>query len=175
MITCPNCKKTLPDWAQNCQFCGSDLKSVARPFLAPVQGRARGSARTADWIWPAYYGICGWDILNGIYGIIMGLQPHRAHGLMPATSSNPFLIFFGVFEIIWGLALAAKIEIVRGITNILCFLSIAAGVLQLVGYALSTALVPFFGGALVVVAAIFMTVFNIACSGLMIYLLGETD
>src|SRR5437773_422035 len=68
MTNCPKCNATLPDGSQSCQFCGTQW--------APVHGDAKRAGRTSfhggapSWIWPAYYGIAGWWILNGAFAIL---------------------------------------------------------------------------------------------------------
>src|SRR5690348_10553140 len=68
MIQCPNCNATLPDWAQTCQFCQTDVKKVARPKVVVQQ--KKGLKPAAPWIWPAYYAMCAFFVLEGIGGIL---------------------------------------------------------------------------------------------------------
>ncbi len=100
---------------------------------------------------------------------------HQPKNIFDSGGPNYFLVVIGAIGVVWGIGLLAKIEFIRGITNVLCFLSIAVDLLSLVGYVLGAGLAAMLGGSLLVVISMFATAFNIALNGLMIYLLGETD
>ena len=187
MITCPKCKNTLPDWTQVCQFCQSDVSKLARP-VQPQDRAIRGSSNTAAWIWPTYYFISTYFILIGIwhiFDIVLLLHAINAdatkHGL-PGSSTMSFVIvpiifdiILGAIPIVLGIGLIFKIEIIRGVTNFLCFLNIAVDLVMLVGNVLSAPIAGMVGGADLVMFGMFLQVTNLCFNGLMIYLIGETD
>ncbi|MGC8668931.1 MAG: hypothetical protein ACP5VE_12530 [Chthonomonadales bacterium] len=152
MIKCPACNATLPDGAVRCQFCGASLAVPQRSSPAP--NREEGSTGTPPWVWPAYYGVAVWWILQGVVHVLL------VRGGVVDTSIN------GLSAVI-GLGLLARIELVRGITNVMCFLSIVGGLFGL-GMAF---LEGGWSGAL----GMLLAVVQIAMAGFMIFLIGETE
>lgn len=108
MIICPQCKNTLPDWTQMCQFCKTDVTTVSRPVSAKTDNRSY-MGQTAQWIWPTYYAICGYIILGGVIGVIQGLT----------GSHRDFFVTFGlVIEILtigYGICLIMQVDFIRSL------------------------------------------------------------
>jgi len=124
----------------------------------------------AAWIYPVYYIISGYFVLGGIFNLIQGIS------LLNGKDQNVLGMFAYIFiviaavRILLGIGLAAKIEIVRGIVNVFCWISIAQGLLSLpatIGLAIVIGPIGWVG--------LVVGIFNVISAGLMIYLLGETD
>jgi len=156
MIKCPGCGKTLPDGNKNCQFCGADVSAVPRPVVAqkPRSYQAPGAPK---WVSPAYYVVSGYYVLAGLVFVLTGLKSYGS-------------IIFGVIDILFGIGLLLKIDLVRGIANILCWIQIALGAFGVLN---TLALVALFGPYALVL--VLMNVVQIAAAGFMIYLISETD
>jgi len=169
MIQCPNCKQSVPDWVQRCQFCQTELTNVARPIATKKPALVQAAA----WIYPTYYTIAGYFVLSGALEIIQTLYAANAHKGVEMHGMGPIqvvMIIIGAITSMIGLGLILKVEIVRGIVNIFCWLRIATSVLGLPA-AVGLALIL---GPIGIVALV-MSIFDIITGGLMIYLLGETD
>jgi hypothetical protein len=163
MIQCPNCKNTLPDTFTQCQFCGADVTKVVRP--APTKKASRPLYEPPKWVWIAYFGIAGYWLIGGIMDVVRGLTSLSGAGAFAYIG-----IAFGAFTALVGIGLMARVELVRGIVNVICFLRIIFGLLGLWG-ALWGSL---FLGPLALLFAVFAA-FDIVTGILMIYLLGETE
>lgn len=163
MIQCPNCKATLPDWVQQCQFCQAPTGHVLRPRQNAPNVRA---FEVPAWIWACYYGIAGLITIESIIDIVTTLV-HAKHGL--GFFDGVFLVFSAV-ECLVGVGLLLRLELVRSIVNIVCF----AGILRhLFGFLTSFALMivwPVVGVLLFVLNILFIIQY-----GFLIYLIGETD
>jgi hypothetical protein len=171
MIQCPKCSHQLPDWSQVCQFCQADLKGVARPKPDSKQMRP-AMPGTAPWIWPAYYIVSAYFLLGGVADIIQAIisMGHKTTALEGPSVFSYVAIIIGAITALIGIGLMAKVEIVRGIVNIFCWIRIATGLLSLPAtIGLAVIFGPF--GILLTI----MSIFNIVSAGLMIYLIGETD
>lgn len=173
MISCPKCKASLPDWATSCQFCQADTSKVSRPVEV---AKPKYKRELASWIWPAYYIIAILWIVSGVGGILEALNvgPFATTIKLQDVKIEPGvnllgLIFSGVSAII-GLGLLVKIEIIRGVVNVVCFLQIVNGLLGLWAGIMASAFLGPIG--------LFITIMNIVdivTGALMIYILGETD
>lgn len=162
MITCPGCQKTLPDWSQSCQFCGASTAKVVRP-VAPPKIRRPMATDAAPWVWVAYYVISVFYILRGAAGILTGV------GVLGEESKVVDIVFGSVNALI-GLGLLLRLEFIRGIMNVVCFLQmIGAAFGMIAGFFLSPLAGPF--AALLLL----LDVVQFCAAGLMIFLLGETD
>jgi hypothetical protein len=79
------------------------------------------------------------------------------------------IAFYGI-SVVLGIGLLAKIEIIRGIVNFVCGISLVFGILGLIGS---------FGSVLVLgglgVIMLIRNVLDICMNAFMIYLIGETD
>ncbi|HWA84246.1 MAG TPA: hypothetical protein VG820_12455 [Fimbriimonadaceae bacterium] len=171
MISCPKCNATLPDWAQTCQFCQTDVKAV--PRSKAVAPQKKGWTPAAPWIWPCYYAMCAFFVLEGLGGIIQTLLGSH-HKIMGQEVGLDVMSYVSMaidgFTILIGIGLALRVEIIRGIVNFFCGLRILFGIIDL-GFALLGSLLV---GALGFVFVI-LNLVNIASAGFMIYLIGETD
>lgn len=182
MISCSGCQQTLPDWAQKCQFCGTDVTKVARPASAPKRSNAPLAA-PAGWIYPVYYALCAYWIISGLghaaQSYHTAVTPVKLEMFgMKETVEAPGLASFGfmlgiaiaAFRVVVGAGLAARLEFARGIANFLAGLSILFGLLGLAGS---------FIGALVLgpwaILGIVMNTVDIVVGGMTIYLIGETE
>ncbi len=162
MIHCPNCNATLPDYVSRCHFCGS---TFANQNLPPKMRAASGgydATGRPKWVWPAYYGIAGWWILTGAVGIAQGLLLQHGGGIVGTAA--------GVLNVVFGLGLMARVEIVRGITNVVCFINIVFGLFSLVGAFLASAIFGLLGAIEMVVCMV-----NIGAAVFLMFLIGETD
>lgn len=176
MINCPKCNQSLPDWSQSCQFCGTDVKTVARP--APVQKKVSQVFITPQWVWVAYYAIALWWILGGAYDVMDAmylfgkplalLKLEREVGVV--SGPNIVGIVAGAVTCLFGIGLALKIELIRGIVNFFAGLKLLFALLGLAGSLLGMS----FSGALGLVFVI-MNIIDIVTSGALIFLIGETD
>jgi hypothetical protein len=121
MINCTKCSASLPDWAKTCQFCGTDVSSVARP--APVQKQSRGR-QPEQWVMGAYFGLAALYMIDGLYHVILALAD-----LKHFSSDVSLLIglIFGVATFVIGLGLILRIEFIRGIVNFFCGIQILLG------------------------------------------------
>src|SRR5437899_1950147 len=169
MIKCPGCQATLPDGALQCQFCGAQL---AAPPVA--RGYARGQTRQSSampgapsWVMPAYYGIALWWMLSGAWDILQAT-------VWAGKDSGGFLdvlgILFGGITALVGLGLLLRIDVVRGIVNVLCFLQIVFGILGLITSFLLSGPLGMIG-----ILGMIHSIVDIGTAGLMIYLIGETE
>jgi hypothetical protein len=157
MIQCPQCKRTLPDGNVRCQFCGADVSTIPRPV--PVKKTVAAQAPGApSWVGTAYYAVCGYYMLSGAINLVMGIL------------RGPFVMLLGALSLIFGLGLIFKVDFIRGIANIICWIQIVFGIL---GLAMS------FGWAMIIGPLAFlliaMNVIQVCMAGFMIYLIGETD
>lgn len=164
MIQCPNCGNSLPDTFAKCQFCGADVTKVPRPIAQPKQA-ASPYFQTAKWVWVAYYGIGGYWLLGGGMDIFRSLRSMSEAGFFAY-----FGLALGAFSVLVAIGLIARIELVRGIVNILSWLRIVSGALALWGALWGSLYI----GPIALLIALFGT-FDIASGVLMIYLLGETE
>lgn len=174
MITCPKCAQSLPDWSQVCQFCQSDLKNVPRPKPAPGQNSSRPLMQAAAWIWPAYYIISVYYVISGLMDVLGGvvmMTQHKNNVLGEQLGFFGYIaMIIGAITIVIGLGLLLRVEIVRGIVNVFCWIAILSGAFGLLGSVMSGGFFTAWG-----IVGIVKNVFSIATSGLMIYLIGETD
>jgi len=163
MIKCPKCTATLPDGSGYCQFCQSTFVPVG-----PVQKQKEkveiDFSGMPKWVWPAYRGIAIWWIVTGLYGI--------ASTLLGPGKDTPDVLFMAAegLSAMIGIGLLAKVEFVRKLVNICCFLTILQGGLGVVRIIIS----PHITGILALIQLL-IEVLNIGCAVLMIYLIGETE
>lgn len=176
MIQCPKCKQSLPDWSQNCQFCGSDVKGVSRP--AAAEKKKYAAFETPKWIWVCYYGIAIWWILGGIYDVLDSMyvfgKPVELLKLEKEfnTTVGPsiFGIVVGGLTALFGIGLAVKLELIRGIVNFFAGLRLIFGLLGLAGAIMGMT----FSGVLGL-SFVLINLADIVTAGLLIFIIGETD
>lgn len=181
MIACSGCHATLPDWAQKCQFCGTDVTKVARPVVAAKKPTSLGT--TPSWIWPVYYALCAYWVISGLghaaqtYHTAVTPVKMEMFGVKETIEAPGFASFGAIlgfaiaaFRIVVGIGLAARLEFARGIANFLAGLSIIFGVLGLAGSLIGT----MFAGPWGLLLALLNTV-DIISGAMTIYLIGETE
>jgi len=167
MITCPKCGNKLPGWAQICQFCKADVRAVARPAPAKKKQYHFASLEPPKWVFPAYYGILGlMTLLNGWAGFDDLLRMNAGKGwcLTPVTMAISF-----AFALVC-LMSALRVEIFRGILNVVCGISLALGLLDLLGGFIAVLGMPAYG-----LWTIAGALFRVATAAFMIFLIGETE
>lgn len=168
LIQCPKCQNSLPDWAQSCQFCGGDVKKVARPVHVQTQAKIDKSG----WVWPAYYALAAYWMLSGVLNIGQSIWPI----IHPKGDLGSFVLYayvgiaVGLLTFLVGLGLVLHVEIARGIANFLAGLKIIFGLLGLAGSVLGTLFSGAFGLILVI-----LNIVDIAAAAFAIYLIGETQ
>ena len=130
----------------------------------------------AAWIWPSYYVIAVYWIISGAEGIVQSLNlgPFATSVVIEGVKIDPGIsivgLVFSALSVVVGFGLLFKIEFMRGIVNVLCFLQILNGLLGLWTGVLSSALLGPIGLLITI-----MSIFNIVTGALMIYIIGETD
>src|SRR2546430_2241002 len=129
MTKCPKCNATLPDGSVSCQFCGNQWGTA--PGGAKHAGRTSYSGGTPGWIWPAYYGIAGWWIVNGVYAVLAStaFAPKDGGGAVSIIE-----LIIGAFTALVGLGLILRVEAARGIVNVICFIQILSGILDVITF-----------------------------------------
>lgn len=173
MITCPRCQQSLPDWAQSCQFCGSDTKAVARP--APAEKKRYKNFETPQWVWVCYYLIAAWWVLGGIFDVmnafyLFGKPPKELLGSDGEMGPNIVGIIAGSITALFGIGLAFRIEVIRGIVNFAAGAKLLLGLLGIAGTIMGMTV----SGALAI-PLVFLHVINVITAGGLIFLIGETD
>jgi hypothetical protein len=163
MINCPKCQATLPDGSGRCQFCNTTF--TAAPVRPGSDLDAPTESVNLKWVWPAYYAIAGWWIFNGLYGIVQVLLSKHAGS------------FWGVMDIaissitaLVGLGLILRVELARGIVNVLCFLQILQGLFGVLGGFIMSFAIGIFGAI-----AMVMSILQIIIAVLMVFVIGETE
>ena len=163
VITCPNCKASLPDWSKSCQFCQADTSQVIRPKQDNSDPQA---FETPTWTLSAYYAVSTLLLISGLVGIGTTLAGSQKDGL--GLFDIISLVFDGVGALV-GIGLLLRLEIVRGITNIICFFGILSG-LRFILFGLGATFISSWGLLVVIYGILKVCVY-----GFMIYLIGETD
>ena len=127
MIQCPGCGRTLPNGAVRCQFCGADLSNVARPRAAAPARKVKGPP---TYIMTLYHVGAGWWILQGgrTVAVSLGILPEMMSALGGAFAGFVIVaIVIGAIQALLGIGLMAKVELARGIVNVLCWINILLG------------------------------------------------
>ncbi len=134
------------------------------------------SAKKIDksgWIWPAYYALAAYWMINGMLAIGQGVYPlmHPSKVDLGAFALFSYLgIAIGLFTFLVGLGLVLHLEVARGVANFLAGLKIIFGLFGLAGAVLGT----LFAGVLGLVMVI-LQVIDIAAAAFAIFLIGETQ
>ena len=165
MINCPKCNATLPDWAAKCQFCGNTFTPAPKRASANDEQETPGQSLNLKWVWPAYYGIAGWWIVSGLYDVISALTSRHPGSLFSTIS-----IVFAVITLLVGVGLIARVELARGIVNVLCFLQILDGAFGMLGGFVFSFAIPVVG-----MIAMIMSLLKIALALAMVFVIGETE
>ena len=173
-MTCPTCQKQVISGVPTCQFCGSDLRGMAPAqakrsiFIDSDSYDVVHTGGKPGWVVPAYYIVCGYFVLTGVLRAILTLSNHR---LMTEGGPLIYVSFaFDALSILFGLGLMLKIEVIRGIVNFVCGISLIFGLFGLLG---SLGSVLTLGG--LGVLFLIQNVLDICTNGFMMYLIGETD
>ena len=160
MLKCPHCQATLPDFSQGCQFCGKQWGAPAGSPQAKRQGRGGGGS--PGWVWPAYYAIAGWWILDGLRVLLAAITGSVSVGIIG--------LVVGVITLLVGVGLVFKVELARGIVNVLCFLQILSGAFSIVMGFFFAPIMGLWG-----IIWMILSFVQIGTAGLMIFLIGETE
>lgn len=174
MVTCPNCRASLPDWAQKCQFCGTDVAKAARQ-VDPASLKRQKSLETPRWVNASYVAISVWFIVSAILiaGATIFQLGAASHQSSPFGKVNAFsymgLVFCAIQAFI-GLGLIFRVELARTVVNFFCALQIIYGVLG----ALS-AIAWIIASPSIAIAFLVYHAASIAAAGFMIYLIVEMD
>ena len=134
-ITCPGCQNAVPIGLANCQFCGTSLAAINKTIPKAKWNdtydphKVSYSGGRPGWVWPLYYGICGWFILSGLMDIPQGLgmfakKPDEA-------GINLFVLIFAGIDILLGIGLLFKVEFIRGIVNFVCGIGLILGAIDI--------------------------------------------
>jgi len=159
MRTCPHCGSAVPMASMCCPSCGRPVHAPP-PVHAPRlrKAAAAGVAPGAPpWVPVAYNLTAAYWVLNGAWLIVqmLILDPKGPKYLASAVAALPVLV---------GIGLLLRVEIVRGIVNVISALQILTGVLGTFG--------AFLAGEPL---AMIQSLVQIAMAGFMIYLIGETE
>ena len=182
MNTCPSCKSTLPDWVQQCQFCGAAVTPVATARRdAPVK-KSNYMFGIAKWVWVTYYTIAGWFVAHGLFNLtVYAVAAMRFNATAEPDSPNSILMpvhaMNAIFFLLIALALAAVLvgvgllfqnDFVKSIANWYCALMALGGI-----YGLCMAMALPSGAGRVV--AMTLSTLDIICGLMMIYCILETN
>ncbi|MER3495624.1 MAG: hypothetical protein C4320_01645 [Armatimonadota bacterium] len=116
------------------------------------------------WAGPVYFAVCLYFLLSGLVHAGLALAG-KHHGF------DALFVFVGpVINMVLGIGLLARIEIIRGITNFICAINILFSLLGLLTGAMITMALGWIGLVL-----LFFNVLEIALNGFRIYLIGEND
>lgn len=169
-MICPTCNKQVLAGMATCQFCGSDLRGMAPTqkksiWVDPDSHDVVHTGGKPKWVVPAYYVIASYFALSGIISLITLLTSKDKGEIF-----HTILMVMSGIQIVIGLGLIAKIEIIRGIVNFVCGLMLIRSLIGLLG-SLGAIMVAGGWGFLI----LFWNLLDIVTNGLMIYLIGETD
>ncbi len=164
MIKCPSCQASLPDWAQECQFCKTSTKGVARPARDPHDPAPLQSS--PKWVWPLYYALATYFMINGLAGLVLCIVENQKGFAI----SGALMGILGLVSAVLGLGLLFRYEPARGIVNFVCGLNIIFGLFALAGSVFGILFSGFLGVLLVLYKLL-----DLAVNGFLIFLIGETD
>jgi hypothetical protein len=119
---CPRCSKTVPEWAEVCQFCGYAIPRKSE--LSPVDFTRRGGARTrriSTKTWTAYYTSAALFILGGVYEaaglayVFKGVagRPPILPNPAPISGMNLYGLALGILTALFGIAVFIDSPVVR--------------------------------------------------------------
>lgn len=173
-MTCPTCNRQVIAGVPTCQFCGSDLRGMAPTqakrsiFVDSDSYEPVHSGGKPGWVVPAYYIVSSYFIISGLLAILLTVT-NKKEMADPGVFTWVSLAF-SAMSVLLGLGLIAKIEIIRGIVNFVCGISLVFGIIGLLGS---------FGGILAFgllgVVGLLRNVLDICMNAFMMYLIGETD
>lgn len=103
--------------------------------------------------------------------VSLGILPEMMSALGGAFAGIViFAIVVGGIQALLGIGLMAKVELARGIVNVLCWITIALGLYSFI-FLFSMVLVDPLAGIL----GIILNIIDIVVAGAMIWLIGETE
>jgi hypothetical protein len=120
-----------------------------------------------------YYIGAAWWILQGgrTVAVSLGILPEMMSSFGGIFASFVIVaIIIGAIQALLGIGLMAKIEIARGIVNILCWITIAFGLYDFISLFAAVLVWPLLG-----ILGIILNVIDIVVAGAMIWLIGETE
>lgn len=179
MITCPNCRQTLPDFVNQCQFCGADTRAVQRPAFQPVDDDGfdqpdlrTGSGLSGEWVRRIYYGLGTMWIVTGVWGLL------DITLIGPAASKKPFemslltglIIGITCIRLVLAVGYMMRANIAKQIINVFAAIGLLFALLGLVGSLMTIMLV----GPLGVVFVILQLIDVIVNGGIM-WIIGESE
>lgn len=159
-IQCPSCDMILRDTTENCPGCGASTIHLARS-TRDITGFSYGGP-VPPFAWPLYYVISAYWVLSGIAEIVLSAISRDGIQLWSAVCPG--------FQIFLGIGLLLRLEIIRGIVNVLCWFSILGGLLKVIGGILVMATI----GAMAIPNVLFGLI-QIITSALMIWVIGLTQ
>lgn len=167
-VACPGCQRTVPGEQPRCQFCGAALAAVSPKTKASIwhdpDALPSEAYRRPDWIPLVYNIVAGYIAFSGVLQILVSALAMRR-----GDDGAVIGIIAGAISLLLGVGLLLRIEIVRGIVNFVCGISLLFG---LFGLATSIPLLLLGGWGILIVLN---QVLSIVSNGAMIYLVGETD
>ena len=158
-IDCPRCGARAPDWTKQCPFCGYWID----PSLGDITGLC---CDTPPWVWRAYYGMAILWIVTGAFWALLPLLGVHPPGPVGVPTYD---VIAGCVSVIAGIGLISRIEAIRGVVNVLCWIQILLGLL---GTVLCIVLALETGGLSLMML---VPVINVAGTVFMVWLLAETD
>jgi hypothetical protein len=130
-----------------------------------------GSGVSRETAWALYYVLCSVWLVSGIWSIVETLA------IAPTQKGYEGIGMFGVVGLVFSgaqvlvsIGLLAKVEIARGIVNVIAFLNLLSAAFGLLGGLVVTLVLGPLGVLIIV-----MNVIEIAVNGGIIWVIGETD
>jgi len=175
MISCPQCKATLPDETTYCQFCrnnfaaGTASQAARRSQIEEDSGYTYPETQPLNlkWVKPVYYGIAAYWVINALFSIGRLVSFGAAGSLFGAI----FLVI-SLFSLLVGIGLLCKVELARNYVNFICWFNILGGACSLAG---SFVLSIFSFTSLYGILGMIFALLNLVLSVVMIFVIGETD
>jgi hypothetical protein len=175
---CPKCNSTLPDWAQQCQFCGTPVTPVARTRQDQAPQRSNYAFGIAKWVWVAYFAIAGYFVVSGLASATLSaISIAQFNNEIPEGSPLRAVgipLFFGLGLAVLGIAVGVGLlfqnDFMKGLGNFYCgIIALFGGWNAMMGIGLWAALSPWSKVYCV------WSMFDVVCGLLMLYLIHETN
>lgn len=138
-----------------CQFCGADTSKVERP----KEVKAQTGYIASPSIQKAYTAVSIYWAASGLLQAVLGV-----------SNGSFFNIIVGVFHLVVGIGMVARLNVFRGIAHFLCWVRLVIGLCFVVGGLLGT---NFFGPISFITVGIGIQ--DAVVAALMIYLIAETN
>ncbi len=169
MIQCPQCKNTLPDFVQACQFCGADVSKLAKASGGSGEPKT-GSGVDRKWVLIAYYVVGSLWLLDAGFGIvssIRGLTSGEGDSIKIFAIAGILVSAVHLFAAIGWLA---RIRLVRTIIRWILGLNLIFSLLDLIPAVISILAIGVFG-----LLSTLLVMLQIAVYAGMFWLMGETE